>query len=268
MDIQTQITAVTVYPDRALVTRTGQIELPVGAGELLVSGLPTQLQTDSLRASGRGAVAVKIIGVEARERPLLKPNSATAREVKAEFEVAEDAGAALTAAVARLDQRAVTVKELAREAAHRFAKTLSQNGSNTGDATQLLDYVSAQLEQIDAQRAQLETQQRDNAALQMSLADRLKQLQSGKRNSENVVAVTIEASEAGAWELELSYLVSGARWTPLYDARVTTADAKFSLSLNALVTQKSGEIGRTSRSNSRRRAPASAVCRPNSIRFG
>ena len=241
MDIQIQISAVTVYPDRALITRTGQTELPAGALELVVSGLPALLQTDSLRASGRGAGAVKIIGVEARERTLVKPNSPTAREVKAEFEAAEDAGSAISAATARLDQRAVTVKELAREAAHRFAKTLAQNSVGTETATQMLDYVGAQLAQIDAERAQLETQKRDNAALQMSLADRLKQLQSGKRNSERIVAVLVEASEAGAWELELSYVVSGARWTPLYDARVSTAQAKFALGLNALVTQKSGE---------------------------
>lgn len=241
MDIQTQISAVTVYPDRALITRTGKAELQNGAQEIIVSGLPTQLQTDSLRASGRGEVAVKIIGVEARERPLLKPNSATAREVQAELEAAQDAGNAIVNALARLDGRAVTVKELAREAAHRFAKTLAQGQSDTAGATQMLDYVSAQLEQIDAQRAELEIQKRDNAALQMALADRLKQLQSGKRNVENVVAVLVEASEAGAWELELSYIVSGASWTPLYDARVATSEAKFSLGVNALVTQKSGE---------------------------
>ena len=135
-----------------------------------------------------------------------------------------------------------TVNELAREAARRFAKTLANGTTNTANATQLLDYVADQLRQIDAQRAELETRKRDNAALQMSLADRLKQLQNGSKPTENVIAVLIESSGAGEWELELSYIVGGARWTPLYDARVTTgADAKFVLSLNALVVQKSGE---------------------------
>ncbi len=241
MDIQTQIAAVTVYPDRALVTRNGVAALQRGAQEIIVSGLPSQLQTDSLRASGRGQVAVKIIGVEARQRTLVKPNSPDARETQAELETAQDAGAAITAAMARLDGRAVTVKELAREAAHRFAKTLAQGQSDTESATHMLDYIAAQLQQIDAERAALETQKRDNAALQMALADRLKSLQNDKRNLEKIVAVLVEASEAGDWELELSYIVSNARWTPLYDARVAITQAKFTLSLNALVTQKSGE---------------------------
>ena len=242
MDIQTQIGAVTVYSDRALVTRNGAANLRSGAQEIIVVGLPAQLQTDSLRASGRGAVAVKIIGVEARERTLTKPNSETAREVQAQLEAAQDAGTAISDAMARLDGRAVTVKELARESAHRFAKSLAQGTSDTATATELLDYVSAQLEQIDAQRAELETRKRDNAALQMSLADRLRQLNIGKARSENIVAVLVESAGEGEWNLELSYVVGGARWTPLYDARVATGDgAKFVLSLNALVVQKSGE---------------------------
>ena len=242
MDIQTQIGAVTVYSDRALVTRNGAANLRSGAQEIIVAGLPAQLQTDSLRASGRGDVAVKIIGVEARERTLTKPNSPTAREVQAQLEAAQDAGTAISDAMARLDGRAVTVKELARESAHRFAKSLAQGTSDTATATELLDYVSAQLEQIDAQRAELETRKRDNAALQMSLADRLRQLNIGKARSENIVAVLVESAGEGEWNLELSYVVGGARWTPLYDARVATGDgAKFVLSLNALVVQKSGE---------------------------
>ena len=242
MDIQTQIGAVTVYPDRALVTRNGKANLRSGAREIIVAGLPAGLQTDSLRASGRGEVAVKIIGVEARERTLTKPNSPTAREVQAELESAQDAGSAIVDAMARLDGRAVTVKELARESAHRFAKTLAQGTTDTATATALLDYVAAQLKQIDEERAQLETQKRENAALQMSLADRLKQFHTGKAKVENIVAVLVESAGEGEWDLELSYIVGNARWTPLYDARVSTGDgAKFMLSLNALVTQKSGE---------------------------
>lgn len=241
MEIQTQIGAVTVYPDRALVTRKGQIELQSGAQELIVSGLPAQLQTDSLRASGRGHVAVKIIGVEARNRPLLKPNSADARQIQNELEAAQDAESALVAAILRLDERAKTVEKLADESATRFAKALAQGTANTENTTQLLDYVAAQLEQIDAQSAALKIQERENAALQSALNIRLQQLQSGRGALENVVAVLVEAAEAGAWEVELSYIVDGARWTPLYDARVATQNAQFSLSLNALVTQISGE---------------------------
>ena len=241
MDIQTQITAVTVYPDRALVARAGRAELQSGAQEIIVFGLPVQLQTDSLRASGRGEVAVKIIGVEARERPLLKPNNPTAREVQAQLDEVQDAAKAIYNAIERGDERAQTVKELARKSAARYAQALAKAQTGFDQAAQMLDFVAAQLNQIDAERAQLEIQKRENAAQQMALQSRLKQLQSGRAATERVVAVLIEAADAGAWELELCYIVTGARWTPLYDARVQTQTAKFQLSLNAMITQRSGE---------------------------
>ena len=242
MDIQTQIGAVTVYSDRALVTRNGTANLQSGAQEIIVAGLPAQLQTDSLRASGRGQVAVKIIGVEARERTLARPNSATARETQLELERAQDASKSLYDAIERLDERAQTVRKLADESASRLAKSLASEQSDFERAAQLLDWVSAQLEQIHAQQAALKTQKREADALQTALNTRLQELKTGKDNSEKIVAVLVESAGEGAWDLELSYIVSNASWTPLYDARVSTGDdAKFILSLNALVTQKSGE---------------------------
>ena len=242
MDIQTQIGAVTVYTDRALVTRNGTANLQSGAQEIIVAGLPAQLQTDSLRASGRGQVAVKIIGVEARERTLARPNSATARETQLELERAQDASKSLYDAIERLDERAQTVRKLADESASRLAKSLSNQQSDFERAAQLLDWVGAQLEQIGAQQAALKTRKREADALQTALTNRLQELKTGGDNREKIVAVLVESAGAGEWNLELSYIVNSASWTPLYDARVSTGDdAKFVLSLNALVTQKSGE---------------------------
>ena len=134
------------------------------------------------------------------------------------------------------------MRKLADESASRLAKSLASEQSDFGRAAQLLDWVAAQLEQINAQQAELKTRKREADALQSSLTTRLKELQTHQGNREKIVAVLVEATGEGQWNLELSYIVGGARWTPLYDARVSTgADAKFVLSLNALVTQKSGE---------------------------
>ena len=241
MEISTLINAVTVYPDRALVTRTGSANLAAGVGEVIITGLPAQLQTDSLRASGRGQVAVKIIGVEARERTLARPNSPTAREVQNELYEAEDASKTLFEAIERLDERAQTVKKLADESASRLAKSLANQGGDFERAGQLLDWVAAQLQEIDAQRAELKTQKREVDALQTSLSQRFKSLQNEKQRNEKIVAVIIESAAAGEWNLELSYVVGNARWTPLYDARIAAKEGTFTLNLNALVTQKSGE---------------------------
>ena len=52
--LESQITSVTVYRNRARVTRTGTIELPEGDTTLVLAGLPRAIDSDSVRISGKG----------------------------------------------------------------------------------------------------------------------------------------------------------------------------------------------------------------------
>src|SRR4030095_15415080 len=61
--VDTTITDVTVYTDRARVTRRGNTHLTQGEQTLSIENVPTSMQDDSVRASGRGA-GVRILGVE------------------------------------------------------------------------------------------------------------------------------------------------------------------------------------------------------------
>ena len=59
IDLDAPIKEVTVYADRALVSRQGSINLEAGEHELRVNNLP-QLLRDSLRAAGyRGYIALE-----------------------------------------------------------------------------------------------------------------------------------------------------------------------------------------------------------------
>lgn len=246
-DIETRITAVTVFTDRALVTRRGVIALEAGALELLVVGLPARLDVESLRASGRGEVAAKIIAVEARERTLPKTSRASAREVQDELEKVQDEGRALGERDAVWLSRLETLRQLGEKSASRYAAALARGETDVESLTQLLDFIAAQQNQINAERQNLELQKRENAARQMALASRLKQLQGAKSTTERAIAVSVEAAGAGGFELEISYIVPGASWRPIYDARVTLTptpaqlNGKLALTYGALLTQNSGE---------------------------
>ncbi|HEX8463093.1 MAG TPA: mucoidy inhibitor MuiA family protein [Abditibacterium sp.] len=246
IDIETRISSVTIFTDRALVTRRGVVALQAGAQELLLGGLPRRLDVESLHASGRG-VSARIIAVEARERTLPRTSNQSAREVQDELEKSQDEGRAIAERDAVWLSRLETLRQLSEKSASRYAAALSKGETDVEALTQLLDYLSAQQNEINAQRQLLEVQKRENAAQQMALMSRLKQLQNSKSTSERAVVVSIEAAEAGNWELELSYIVPGASWQPIYDARVqltpTPAEltGRLSLTYGALLTQNSGE---------------------------
>jgi len=62
------ITAVTVFPDRAAVTRTVEVDLVQGANEVTVIDLPLALLPESVRVDGSAASAVRLGAVEVRNR--------------------------------------------------------------------------------------------------------------------------------------------------------------------------------------------------------
>ena len=63
VDLEASIKEVTVYSDRALVTRRGTMQLEAGEHELRINNLP-QFIRDSLRAAGQGPEGTRILNVD------------------------------------------------------------------------------------------------------------------------------------------------------------------------------------------------------------
>lgn len=250
MNIEAPISQVIVFTDRAQITRRGSIHLESGAQDLIISGLPATLDENSLRASGSGTVAVKILGVESKERPLEKTPHQEVRDVQDELQIAVDEGLALKKRGEVLEGRLQTVRELADSSAKRFAKGLAEGKTSLENTAQLLDFVQAQQQSINDERAALEKEMRANSERQAMLKNRLGQWMGAQKASEHCVTVAVESAGVGDFDLEVNYTVHGASWTPLYDARVqllppaspdSLLEGKLQLSYIAKITQNTGE---------------------------
>ncbi len=220
-EVEAPIVAVTIYTDRAQVTRRGTITLEAaGLQELIVSGLPASLEPNSLRAAGRSKVPVTIVGVESKERHLTESAYRSTRELQEHLQALQDADTALARKDETLGKRMEAVQQLADNAARRYARTLA-SGTATLEATgQLLDFVSAQMVQAQEERTAIEHQRRENAKQQQALQSQIKQLHGARSRRDHYVSVTVEAASPAEFELELLYVVPGASWQPLYDARL------------------------------------------------
>lgn len=248
--LEAPIVAVTVYTDRARVTRRASVALQAGARDLVLENLPAGVLTDSLRATGRGEVAVKILGVEVREVYLTQSAHEDARAVKDELQAAEDEAAALLREEEVLKQRLTAIENMAQNAARRYAKSLAEGENTLEAAGQLLDFIQAQSATVNAQRAELEKKVRDNRARQEALQNRLQQLHGGGAKIVKQATVAVESSGEGTWELEISYVLYGASWSPLYDVRAQllppsnpeeVLEGKVALSYLASIRQNTGE---------------------------
>ncbi|MFD0820315.1 DUF4140 domain-containing protein, partial [Micromonospora zhanjiangensis] len=69
VQIEAPVVAVTVYVDRARVTRRGTVTLPAGQHRVGIGPLPLSLDRDSLRVGGSGPATVLGVDVSTRHQP-------------------------------------------------------------------------------------------------------------------------------------------------------------------------------------------------------
>ncbi|MEV6442294.1 DUF4139 domain-containing protein [Amycolatopsis sp. NPDC051716] len=235
--VEAPITAVTVYPQRARITRRGKAPLD-GGPRLTFAGLPPALDPASVRVTGTGPAL--ITGVDVRTEwhadpadPALQALVEQRRADQATLDGVLDDEAAETMKVDLLTS-------LAKRSGGSFAKALANGTAEPSRVAEVTDALSSRLASaLKARRVlseRIERLREDLAAL-----DRRIEAQGAQtgRDSTSVV-VELEISDPGGnAELELSYVVPGASWEPGYDIRVRGTDV--TVVSFGLVSQYTGE---------------------------
>ncbi len=229
---------VTVYADRARVTRSGLSQLARGIHEVTFVGLPATTDAASLTADVSGSVELLDIQV---------------RMVSAVEAADERVAGLLTQIQTLLDTR----QDLLDDQQAATAKLSSIGSARSASATQL----SAQLlvgtngpSRADALQRQLSREDAEarSALRQATLAirdvdvdiaaARREQASLGSNATDTLTAVVrVDVAAGGRIGVDLTYTVSGAYWQPRYDLRSDGGSDSVSLSLSAIVTQRTGE---------------------------
>jgi len=225
-DLEAPIKEVTVYADRALVTRRGTIRLEAGEHELRINDLP-QFIRDSLRAAGRGPRGIRILNVDITTDFYSRPPEAELQTLQNELELLLQNKQLLEARRSALNDRRQWLRALG-EQSKDFAKGLAQGQMKPQDCADFFSFAATQALQ-DAEAAQnldiqLKQVQQEIEAKMRELA----QKQGNMATDRLAAVVTVQVEESATvnrgttseFELELSYLVMGASWHPQYDVRV------------------------------------------------
>ncbi len=243
VDLAAPIKEVTVYADRALVTRSGSISLEAGEHELRINDLP-QFLRDSLRAAGQGPQGTRILNVDITTAFHSRPPESELQILQHELEQLRQNKQLLEARQGALNDRRQWLRALG-EQSRDFARGLAQGQMKPQDCADFFRFTAEQALQ-DAEAAQsleieLNQVQREIDAKARELARK-----QGTGDPDRLSAViTVALAEAGELSLEVSYLVTGASWHPQYDVRVQKeADqnkGEVELTYVGLVQQSTGE---------------------------
>jgi uncharacterized protein (TIGR02231 family) len=237
--VESRISAVTVYTDRAVVTRTASVELAGGQLELVFANLPEALLDQSLQVSGRGTAQAQILDVSARRTFVdFTPNE----RVK---QLEEQLRGLRTDDRRLQDEAGVLASQ--REAITKFVHGAVSPGGKDVDRPKLEDVratlefgqkqlveLAGAVQKIDAQREQL-------AEKMTALEQQLNELRGAGGRGFKTVVVRVAAAQPGNLDLALSYTVGGASWSPSYDARVLSGERSVALGYFGVVRQNTGE---------------------------
>lgn len=236
-----RITAVTVFPDRAMTSRSTTLNLKPGSYVIALEPLPVLLQDDSIRVEGKGSAAVVIVGTEVKRTFLEQVPEQRAAEIEEEIRTLQRKLGSLDARKASLAAQKGFIESIRVGWGERISKELAVGKPTAAELNEALAFVGTGMTTVEEKTRDLETEG-------TRLRDRIDALNrqldavrgSGRRETKSV-EVSLEVKSEGKLTLELSGVVPQAGWEPSYDARLAADGASTELVFRAQVVQQTGE---------------------------
>ncbi|CUA74076.1 Protein F37C4,5 [Caenorhabditis elegans] [Rhizoctonia solani] len=225
------IEAVSVFQsDRAEIKRRVNLDLKKGQNHVHIERLPSCLNGDSIRVDGTGTAVIFDVVYHAPSYSASSSSDESVTKAQRTLEALQKE------------------RDIAREQSQflgSYGKTLDSKNVNIEDVQRFLDMfgprqiaVAKRIQELDAQIKKA-SQELDDARSKVYEDKR------GEKRGTRVT-VTVLAETDGKAELMLTYVVSNASWTPLYDIRAAIAKSpdatsKMMLHYRASITQTTGE---------------------------
>ncbi|HBM90803.1 MAG TPA: hypothetical protein DD400_02865 [Rhodospirillaceae bacterium] len=237
---QSQIASVTVFADRAMVTRSATIDVPKDASTIVFEGLPRTLLTNSLRVEGKSQAKIILGALENKRVSSSELAVPREREINARLEALKDQKVLVLADQSALEQKKKFLETLAQQASARAREDIAvvdlkpEQWAKSAAALETL--TQGTLRALAEKGIKLRGFDRQILALKKELD----QLKTGARSS-ITVRVPVESNQESRLSLQITYLLPQAGWSPVYDARLNTKSGQVRLVQYGEVRQRTGE---------------------------
>ncbi len=222
--VSSKIIEVTVYADRAQVTRTAAIALPGEAARLAFAKLPGWIDEGSVRVSLVPADAGQVLDVQVRRTFLARSSDEEIQKAEAAVREIADQIAALEDEKAVLEAQAKQVESIRMFSLEKLPKDVALREIKPEEYSASVKFISSSLREIAQAKRDLEKQRRDLQPELNARQRKLEELRQRAQLEQRTVVVTLQGAPRPA-TLSLIYTLPGATWEPVHELRAT-ADAK------------------------------------------
>lgn len=238
-----QLTAATVYLDRAVLTRTARVDLPAGQSELVFERLPAGLVDQSLQVTGRGTATATILDVSARTTFVAATPSMRVKALEDELIGLQQQDRAFADRLAHLSQQRALLAKIESAMTTPPTGDAATPRPTFEDWQKLLTFQAETLTRLTSEQQTVDRQRADLEAKIAAVEAQLNALrgQQPEGRAFKTVTVRVAATTAGSLDVTLGYAVPGASWTPAYDARLRGETRVVELTYHGVVRNGTGE---------------------------
>ncbi len=238
---QSSISAVTVYQDRALVTRTTTVKLKPGTQIIALEGLPVLLQDDSVRVEAKGTARAVITGIEVKRGFLARTADKRVKDIDEEITQIERKIGLLDSRKAGLLAQKKFIDSIKVAWGDRISHQLAAGKPTGTELNDAMLFVGNNTVKAEEQEREIEQEKRILKEQVDALKRKKQEIASSYRKENKNIEVLIETSKEGTMTLDISSVLDNATWEPSYDVRLSGDGKTAALSYRADVKQHTGE---------------------------
>ncbi|MGE0771096.1 MAG: DUF4139 domain-containing protein [Cyclobacteriaceae bacterium] len=231
--VEGKISQVTVFLSKAQVIRDVKTSVAAGETEVVVTGLTSSLDPESIQVSGKGRAV--IMGMRHQQNFLNEQNqSKKLRMLKDSLEYY---------------QKQLILEQSHKEILNKEEQMLLSNqkigGGNqnltVAELRAMADFYRGRLGEIVASRVKQDDKIKSINASIVRLQRQINE-ESGLLNQNTSEVVVVLSTEAATQvDLQVSYVVNNAGWHPIYDLRAIDTKSPIQIGYKANVIQRTGE---------------------------
>ena len=239
--LDSKITEVTVYADRARVTREVTLDLPAQTDRFSFAKLPSWIDEGSVRVSLKTADGAKgeVLDVQIRRTYLTATSDEEVRKAQEAVQEISDQVNELSDKQKVIDQRRKHLESIRVFSLDKLPKDAAAREVKVAEYVDFLAFLEKSLTKLNADLRALEKQRREIQPEQNARQKRLSELNSKAQLEERAVEVALRGQ--GQATVVLTYLLAGASWEPAHELRADEQGGMVHITSYAVVRQTTGE---------------------------
>lgn len=229
----TTINSVKVFLTGAQVNRNAKVNVEAGERVLAIKGLSQQIDQGSINVTGTGNAM--IMGVSFRI-DYLNDNIHSP-----ELTMLKDSLEFLTAS----QRKTALMQAVYNDEINLLKANQATGGANTGvnpeNLKKVMDYFHSKMIDLRGKLNDLNEQAKKTNERIEKINQQITDLNGKLNQPSGTILVTVNAKQPTSLDLNISYYVNGAGWTPFYDLRAENINSPAKLTYKASVFQSTGE---------------------------